>query len=48
MRDLGLMGESTFSLWCADVGLIPNGSQIDKTGWDFFVAPTSGFPSKEK
>lgn len=37
MRDLGLMGESTFSLWCADVGLIPNGSQIDKTGWDFFV-----------
>ena len=36
-RDLGLMGESTFSLWCADVGLIPNGSQIDKTGWDFFV-----------
>ena len=37
MRDLGLMGESTFSLWCADVGLIPNGSQIDKTGWDYFV-----------
>ncbi len=37
MRDLGLMGESTFSLWCADAGLIPNGSQIDKTGWDFFV-----------
>lgn len=37
MRDLGLMGESTFSLWCADVGLIPNGSQIDKTGWDFLV-----------
>ncbi|MBF7052934.1 DUF4365 domain-containing protein [Halomonas sp. KAO] len=37
MRDLGLMGESTFSLWCADVGLIPNGSQVDKTGWDFFV-----------
>ncbi|WXG58864.1 MAG: hypothetical protein ROD09_09860 [Candidatus Sedimenticola sp. (ex Thyasira tokunagai)] len=31
------MGESTFSLWCADVGLIPNGSQVDKTGWDFFV-----------
>lgn len=37
MRDLGLMGESTFSLWCANVGLIPNGSQVDKTGWDFFV-----------
>tara|TARA_B100002003_G_scaffold245652_2_gene273809 strand:- start:1903 stop:3462 length:1560 start_codon:yes stop_codon:yes gene_type:complete len=37
MRDLGLMGESTFSLWCADVDLIPNGSQIDRTGWDFFV-----------
>lgn len=37
MRDLGSMGESTFSLWCADVGLIPNGSRIDKTGWDFLV-----------
>jgi len=37
MRDLGLMGESTFILWCADVGLIPNGSRIDRTGWDFFV-----------
>lgn len=36
-RDLGLMGESTFSLWCADGGLIPNGSKIDKTGWDFIV-----------
>ena len=37
MRDLGLMGESTFVSWCAQVGLIPNGSQIDKTGWDFLV-----------
>lgn len=37
MRDLGLMGESTFTLWCADAGLVPNGSQVDKTGWDFFV-----------
>lgn len=37
MRDLGLMGENIFSLWCAEAGLIPNSSQIDKTGWDFFV-----------
>jgi len=37
MRDLGSMGESTFSLWCADAGLIANSSQIDKTGWDFLV-----------
>lgn len=37
MRDLGMMGENTFALWCSDVGLVPNGSQIDKTGWDFFV-----------
>lgn len=37
MRDLGMMGESTFSLWCAESGLIANGSKIDKTGWDFFV-----------
>lgn len=37
MRDVGLMGESIFSLWCGEAGLIPNGSAIDKTGWDFFV-----------
>jgi hypothetical protein len=37
MRDLGTMGESTFSLWCADSGLVANGSLIDKTGWDYFV-----------
>jgi len=37
MRDLGSMGENTFSLWCAAAGLITNGSQIDMTGWDFFV-----------
>lgn len=37
MRDLGTMGESTFSLWCAEVGLVHNGSRIDKTGWDFYV-----------
>ncbi len=37
MRDLGTMGESTFSLWCAEAGLVHNGSKIDKTGWDFYV-----------
>ncbi|QWV17018.1 hypothetical protein [Stutzerimonas zhaodongensis] len=38
MRDLGLLGESVFSAWCADAGLIPNGSSVvDKTGWDFYV-----------
>ncbi len=37
MRDLGTMGESAFKLWCADAGLIANGSRIDKTGWDYFV-----------
>lgn len=37
MRDLGQMGESTFSLWCGQAGLIANGSQVDRTGWDFFV-----------
>ncbi len=41
MRDLGTMGESTFSLWCSQAGLIPNGSKIDRTGWDFYVE----FPS---
>jgi len=37
MRDLGSMGESTFKLWCAQVNLICNRSEIDKTGWDFSV-----------
>jgi len=37
MRDLGLMGESIFTKWCAEAGLIPNGSNVDKTGWDFYV-----------
>jgi len=49
MRDLGLMGESAFSLWCNSVGLVANGSKIDKTGWDFFVEfpinPESDIPS---
>ncbi|WP_143103603.1 hypothetical protein [Phytopseudomonas straminea] len=32
------MGESIFSAWCADAGLIPNDSSAaDVTGWDFYV-----------
>ena len=37
MRDLGAMGEDTFSYLCHSVGLIANSSKIDKTGWDFVV-----------
>jgi hypothetical protein len=37
MRDLGRLGESVFSQWCASAGLTSNGSSVDKTGWDFFV-----------
>lgn len=37
MRDLGQMGESTFSLWCGQAGLTANGSYLDRTGWDFIV-----------
>lgn len=37
MRDLGKLGEYTFATWCAQVGLIANGSNIDKTGWDYYV-----------
>ncbi|RCJ26180.1 hypothetical protein A6770_26570 [Nostoc minutum NIES-26] len=44
MRDIGLMGESFFQVWCSSVGLIANSSRIDKTGWDFFVE----FPCKQK
>lgn len=31
------MGESVFNLWCANSGLVANGSKVDKTGWDFIV-----------
>ena len=37
MRDLGKLGEYAFASMCAHVGLIANGSMIDKTGWDFYV-----------
>ena len=37
MRDLGRLGEYTFSVWCSQVGLVANPSIIDKTGWDFYV-----------
>jgi hypothetical protein len=37
MRDLGRLGESVFSQWCASAGLTANGSDVDKTGWDFLV-----------
>ncbi len=37
MRDVGRMGESAFSMWCAGGGLVANCSQVDKTGWDFIV-----------
>jgi hypothetical protein len=31
------MGESAFSQWCASAGLTANNSNVDETGWDFFV-----------
>jgi hypothetical protein len=37
MRDLEELAEGFFRVWCSSVGLIANGSQIDRTGWDFFV-----------
>ncbi|MEG4807216.1 hypothetical protein QUA79_06895 [Microcoleus sp. F8-D1] len=37
MRNIGRMGESIFGFWCACVGLTANISQVDETGWDFFV-----------
>ena len=37
MRDLGQLGENTFAMWCAQVGLSANPSAIDKTGWDYYV-----------
>lgn len=44
MRDLGSLGQFIFAAWCSSVGLTANGSQIDKTGWDFFVE----FPLKQE
>lgn len=37
MADIGDMGELKFSYWCSEVGIVCNGSKIDKTGWDFFI-----------
>ena len=37
MRDLGRLGEYTFSVWCSQVGLVANPSIIDQTGWDFYI-----------
>lgn len=36
-RDLGRMGEATFSQWCASQGVQSNGSKVDLTGWDFLI-----------
>jgi len=44
MRDLGAMGENYFKYICANAGLSANGSEIDRTGWDFFVE----FPFESK
>ncbi len=37
MRDVGRMGEDSFSLLCNSTGLAANRIQVDKTGWDFLV-----------
>ena len=37
MRNLGRLGESVFSQWCASAGLRSNVSNVDETGWDFLV-----------
>lgn len=37
MRDIGTMAEFHFGSWCSSMGLIPNSSNIDRTGWDFYV-----------
>lgn len=37
MRDVGRMGEDSFSSLCNSVGLTANRVQADKTGWDFLI-----------
>lgn len=44
MRYLGKMGESVVSTWCAEEGLISNSSEMDFSGWDFYVE----FPFPDK
>ncbi len=36
-RDLGSLGESELQKWCDQVGIVANKSDVDKTGWDFFL-----------
>jgi predicted DNA-binding protein len=42
-RDLGALGELKFKELCITAGLIPQKSEMDKTGWDFLVE----FPWRE-
>jgi hypothetical protein len=43
MADIGEMGESKFSYWCAEAEIVCNYSKIDKTGWDFFIEFNDAF-----
>lgn len=37
MRDIGTMAECHFGSWCSSMGVTANSSNIDRTGWDYFV-----------
>lgn len=39
------MGEGIFRMWCANSGLIANPSDIDRTGWDFYLEEDSPLSS---
>jgi hypothetical protein len=36
-RDLGTLGEAVLQQWCAEVGIIANRVQNDKSGWDYLL-----------
>lgn len=37
MRKIGRMGERFFGIWCDSVDITANSSEVDETGWDFFI-----------
>ncbi|NET01580.1 MAG: hypothetical protein F6K61_13585 [Sphaerospermopsis sp. SIO1G1] len=36
-RDLGALGETEFKRLCNQVGITIHKSEMDRTGWDFFI-----------
>jgi hypothetical protein len=36
-RDVGPLGETILAAWCAQVGIVANRAEVDRTGWDYLL-----------